>query len=266
MGYDSDSEVHEEPVTYTRMVQFRLGFSWIHAEADLFNRHFPHVLRLAIVPRAWYGVVRRCTGWLPASLQAVIRRLWPGAFLPTHVVLKKLARPTLCRTELFDNEIAMYKRLRALQGNIIAHFYGEASFREDNGQRKRAIVLSVVDSEVANRTVPIPMEEFKRRIGAAHGEMLRHGTAYDDVLLGNIVLQNGKRDKGGGDGDGNEGGGRAVFLDLEFAFPSEPDKAERRAKSLVVDYGYRYRDYLMTWESQQREMHSAAGTASARSM
>lgn len=226
----------------------------------MFSTVFPHVLHLTIVPRPWYGFFRRCTLWLPASLQAAVRRLWPGAFLLAHVALKKLSRPTVCRTELFDNEIAMYKHLHAIQGSIIPYFYGEASFREDDGQRKRAIVLSVVDGEVANRqAVPIPMEEFKRRLGAAHGEMLRHGIAYDDVQLNNVILQNNNTSnddsgRGGGDGgDGGDGGGRLVFLDLEFAFPSEPEKAERRAKSLVADYGYHYKDYLMTWENQERD-------------
>ncbi|KJR81585.1 uncharacterized protein SPSK_00883 [Sporothrix schenckii 1099-18] len=243
---DSDSEDFDEPViTYPRMVQFRLGLSRIHAKADLLNSVFPHVLHLTIVPRRWYGLVRRCTAWLPVTFQAVVHRLWPGAFLPARVVLKKLSRPTQCRTELFNNEIAIYTRLRAIQGKIIPNFYGEASVREDTGERKRAIVLSVVDGELASRqTVPIPMEEFKRRLGVAHAEMLRHGVAYDDVQLNNLVLQ---EDSSG------DGGGRIVFLDLEYAFPSEPEEAERRARALVTDYGYLYRDCLMTWQNRQRD-------------
>ncbi|KIH89745.1 hypothetical protein SPBR_07719 [Sporothrix brasiliensis 5110] len=243
---DSDSEEYVEPGTYPRMIQFRLGLSRIHAKADLFHTVFPHVLDLTIVPRRWYGLVRRCTAWLPMSFQAVVRRLWPGAFLPSRVVLKKLSRPTECRTELFDNEIAMYKHLHALQGKIIPEFYGEGSIREDNGERKRAIVLSVVDGVVANfQAVPIPMEEFKRRLGVAHGEMLRHGVAYDDVQLNNVILQ---EDESGGNGDG-----RIVFVDLEHAFLSEPEHAERRAINLIMDYGYRYRDCLKNWENRQRD-------------
>jgi len=87
----------------------------------LFNTLFPHVLHLTIVPWPWHGLVRRCTAFLPAWLQAGIRRMWPGAFLPAHVVLKKLSRSTDCRTELFDNKIATNKHLHAVQGNIVSH-------------------------------------------------------------------------------------------------------------------------------------------------
>ncbi|KIH93223.1 hypothetical protein SPBR_03137 [Sporothrix brasiliensis 5110] len=268
MGYDRrhrDSD-QEEPLEYPRIVQvrdathpslatflgrvltrhkFRLGRSWIHADANLFHDLYPHVLRLTIRPRAWNGLVRRCAAWLPAPLQALVKRCWPGAFLPPRVVLKKLSRPTLCRTELFDNEIAMYKQLQAIQGRTIPRFYGEASFREDDGQQKRAIVLSVVEGEVADRqTMPISLDEFKRRLGAAHAEMLHQGVSYDDLQPNNLVVQN--------EGSSDQRGGRLVFLDLEFAEPCPPEKVERRAKSLISDYSSWYSSYLEFWETEDR--------------
>jgi hypothetical protein len=83
------------------------------------------------------------------------------------------------------------------------------------------------------------MEERKRRLGAAHAVMLRHGTAYDDVQLNNIVLQDSKSDgdnenenenDNDNDNDRGHGSGCLGFLDLEFAYLSEPEKAERGAE------------------------------------
>lgn len=110
-----------------RLVQFRLGLFTVLAVAELFDSTFPHVLRLAIVPRPWDGLLRRAAAWLPRALCNLVKTCLPGPFLPPCVALKKLQKNTECHVELLENEQAMYRLLQPIQGTALPYFYGEAT-------------------------------------------------------------------------------------------------------------------------------------------
>ncbi|OAA63631.1 Protein kinase-like domain protein [Niveomyces insectorum RCEF 264] len=221
--YDSgDDDEHNH--VYPRRVQFRLGLTWVHADAELFDEVFPHVMRLSIVPRPWDRLVRRIFSWLPSSLYSMAKTYIPGPFLPPRVALKKLQKDTESHVELFENEQAMYRRLQPLQGKVIPYFYGEATC-----EGKRAIVLSVVDGVVALKQEKprLSIEELQQRLRVVAVAMEPYRIVYGDPKLGNLILVE----------------DRVMLVDLEYAWEPDGDLT-RYINVLIGSFSFEYNRYL----------------------
>jgi hypothetical protein len=144
----------------------------------------------------------------------LIRKIWPGWFLPDTVILKKL-KPDW--DEEFDTEKAAYNnpKLQTLQGHLSPIFYGEAQC-----EGTRALVLSKVDGVMPYRQPPppLPREEFRKRLEVVFQKLGTLNFSYSDYNLGNFLLTK----------DG------VMLVDMESAWePESPDQCEYESASTM---------------------------------
>ena len=159
---------------------------------------------------------------LPANIRAPIRRIWPGYFLPDHVVLKK-RKPGW--EEDFENEKAKYARLQPLQGHTIPIYYGEAQC-----DGTPAILLEDVEGEPPFRQQrPFLSEaEFRRRLEAAYETFRSFGLMTDDTKLGHTLLV----------------GDKVVFVDLEGVHELDKEAWEDFYRIGIDELVYQYQGFL----------------------
>ncbi|ERT03371.1 hypothetical protein HMPREF1624_01685 [Sporothrix schenckii ATCC 58251] len=217
---------------FPRWVKFRLGFSTITGLAEPLDRAYPWVFKATLVEGAWHRVVRLWLPSLPTLLQRCIRILWPRYALPSCVVVKKLRGPfvddgeIVSKTEEFDNEKTMYRRLRSVQGCAVPVFYGEAQC-----EGRRTLVLSMLAGQtLRNQTQPhLTVEEFTACIEAPIRALQQHGLIYSDNKLSNIMLVD----------------GRIMLVDLEWVEALEPEELDAYCSKVTIrSFIRRYREYL----------------------
>ncbi|POR36346.1 hypothetical protein TPAR_03457 [Tolypocladium paradoxum] len=185
-------------------VKFRLGYSTVSAIGDWNDSEHPNVLRLSILRNSFDHAIISFLPRLPLAIQTLVRSIFPGYFLPSRIILKKL-KPNW--DDEFNNEKRMYERLQVLQGHLIPRCYGEA--RCDN---TRALVLSEIDGvEPFNQKSPyLQPDEFQRQLETAFGELGAFGLVYGDLKLDNFLIVE----------------DRIVILDLESVSEEKLDEIE----------------------------------------
>lgn len=163
-------------------VQFWLGLNRVSATGTFFDYEHRHVLRLTIIRNSFDRILIAILLLLPLMIQSFVKNIWPGYFLPSTVVLKKL-KPDW--DEEFENEKRIYKRLEHQQGRLVPVFYGEG--RCDN---TRVLILSHVVGVLPFEQNPpvLRPEEFKKRLEATYQELGALGLSHDDPKLDNFLL------------------------------------------------------------------------------
>ena len=163
--------------------------------------------------------------WLPASIRPLIQYLWPGYFLPNHLVLKK-QKPGW--EEEFEHEKAMYARLRSLQGHVIPIYYGEVQCDDGPG-----IIMEDVKGEVPfGQEKPfLSPDEFRRRLEVSLEAFRSFGLMTDDTKLANNLLLDDK----------------VVFVDLENVWEPDKDDWDFFYKSRINGLINRYKGFLRSW-------------------
>ncbi|EEU37975.1 uncharacterized protein NECHADRAFT_84330 [Fusarium vanettenii 77-13-4] len=205
-------------------VKFRFHGNTVLAAGDWSDREHPNVLRLTIIRSSFDQAIISILLALPYTFQNFARALFPGYFLPSRIVLKKM-KPEW--DEEFDNEVRMYDRLRSVQGHLIPICYGLAWC-----DGKRALLLSEVNGVLPFEQPldsPLDADEFCRRLRAAYGELGSFGLMYGDPKLDNYLLVD----------------DRIVIVDLESAEEAEEEGAIERVVESNVEFARdRYRSYL----------------------
>ncbi|EQK99117.1 hypothetical protein G6O67_007499 [Ophiocordyceps sinensis] len=171
----------------------------------------PHVLRL-VVQRHLFA---RCMHWLISRLPPSPRvraALPPAWWLPSNIVVKQL-KPDW--DDEFANELAMYAKLKPLQGSVIPVCYGEARCQDGS----RAIVLSDVGgfSFWADEVVAMQEERLTQMTKEAFSALISYGVLYDDLKLDNVHVV----------------GSKVVILDLESARPRKQGTSEFEALDIM---------------------------------
>ncbi|KAH8663751.1 hypothetical protein BGZ61DRAFT_431711 [Ilyonectria robusta] len=163
-------------------VQFRLGLSNLSATGTFFDYEHRHVLRVTIVRSLFDRVLIAILLLLPLILQSFFKKIWPGYFLPSTVVLKKL-KPDW--DDEFENEKYIYKRLEYQQGRLVPVLYGEGRCDET-----RVLILSYIDGVRPFEQKPpvLRREDFKQRLEAAYQELGVLGLSHDDPKLDNFLI------------------------------------------------------------------------------
>ncbi|KAH8729146.1 hypothetical protein BGZ61DRAFT_445905 [Ilyonectria robusta] len=163
-------------------IKFRLGYSTVSAIGQANDSKHLNVLRLSILRSPFERKLLALIPWLPRFLQTLIATNFPGLFLPSRVVLKKMKPGWL---EEFDNEKTMYEKLQSLQGYVIPKFYGEAKF-----EGTRALIVSEVVGIMPweQKLPPLQGDEFKELVEVAFRALNVFGLVYDDIKLDNIIL------------------------------------------------------------------------------
>lgn len=158
---------------------------------------------------------------LPLILQSFFKKIWPGYFLPSTVVLKKL-KPDW--DDEFENEKYIYQRLEHQQGRLIPILYGPRRCDET-----RALNLSyVVGVRLFEQKPPvIRPEEFKTRLETAYQELGVLGFSHDDPKLDNFLLVD----------------DRIVLVDLESVADPGPD-LEHVISSYVLHVMDQYESFM----------------------
>lgn len=147
----------------------------------------------------------------------------PAHFLPARVVMKTL-KPGW--QEEFDNELAMYERLRPLQGQRRPEFLGQATH-----EGSPAILLSHVEgvpSYKQDPNCPMAAEQFEKLVEEALWELTKYGVAYGDTKLDNFLISDGK----------------VKIVDLEVVFEVEPPDYDLAVTSHLDHLLGQYRLYL----------------------
>lgn len=90
-------------------------------------------------------------------------------------------------------EIERYKQLQPLQRKYIPFFYGEATVKEDN-QQKRAILLSHLDGDEVGVLLrpPIERELFETSLRVAIQAAVDHDVKHCDLKLNNMLWVDGQ--------------------------------------------------------------------------
>lgn len=104
----------------------------------------------------------------------------------------------------FENEKAVYARLRPLQGAVIPIYYGEARC-----ENTPAIVIQDVKGDLPFRQEKpfLSFDGFRQRLEVAYDALRSFGVMTDDNKLANIILVSDK----------------AVLVDLESMWEPEAD-------------------------------------------
>ncbi|KAL8369800.1 hypothetical protein RB595_000237 [Gaeumannomyces hyphopodioides] len=224
---DSDDDwpsKREREGRHRRVIEVRFGYSTISAIAEAPWPPWDHVLRVKIRRGLCFQWLASVLPRLPQPVQRVARAWFPGWFLPTRIVLKKLKSGW---DEEFDNEVANYRRLKELQGRVVPIFYGEGKC-----EGTRCLLLSEVDGVRADqqKKPPIALNEYKRRVEAALRELHRFDVSPTDEKLANTILT-------------PDGG--LVFVDLEYAGDREPpDWEPPDLEADAAGWAYWYREWL----------------------
>lgn len=159
---------------------------------------------------------------MPLFIQSAVGSIWPGLFLPSQLILKKLKKDW---DEEFDNERQIYERLKPLQGCAIPRLYGEVRC-----EGTRALILEKVDGVLPfKQTRPyLEREELRQQVTEVLRKLQDFGLAYEDPKLSNLLLLK----------------DRAVLLDLEMAWEPEPADQEFILKTRVNMFLREYDEFL----------------------
>lgn len=195
---------------------------------------YHHIMKATLQHNAFHRFVAARIFWLPVAMQLLIKSVWPRYTLPScFFFLKKLRKPE--HTEAFENEQAMYRRLAAVQDDLLPHYYGEA---DCEGDRTSVISLFPYPTVLDQPLPRLAVEVFRDRIKAAVEELFqRGGVVYDDSKLNNIMVA---------DND------RLVFVDLEFVDEPEPSKASTRQKLAALEFVEQYRYFLKAKADEEK--------------
>lgn len=167
--------------------------------------------------------------------------MWPRYALPLTVVLKKFRGlfvddgQIVSKEEEFENEKAMYRRLKSAQGRIVPEFYGEAKC-----EGKRALVVSLLPGvTLRNQTKPrLSVEEFTERITVLIRDMERYSLIHTDTKLSNIMLVD----------------GRIMFIDLEWVEEPDPNDLDYYCSDVAIpSYVRIYKEYLQGADKADKE-------------
>ncbi|KAK4115961.1 hypothetical protein N656DRAFT_775960 [Canariomyces notabilis] len=165
-------------------MHFRFGSRTVKAIGKPSDSEHPNVLRLSVCDSIPQLVIQTLFHWLPSPLRSWANASFPEWFLPTKIVLKKQKDGW---EEEFDNEIAVYERLKCLQGLVIPRCYGQAQY-----EGTRALVLSdiggvcVVEPEGAVLSV----QDMRLLFDQALRALASRGITHDDLKLDNFHLIN----------------------------------------------------------------------------
>lgn len=126
-----------------------------------------------------------------------IKLWWPEWVLPTNVILKKQKEDW---EEEFETEIRAYELLRPLQGTVIPHFYGQATY-----DATPTLVLSNMAGtnlyDLACKNFPEKEDEvLHKSLRDAFQALTSYGVEYQDQRLDNCLWVD----------------GRVVMIDLEY--------------------------------------------------
>ena len=158
-----------------------------------------------------YGTLVAIACRLPSCLQALLRDYWPILFLPQRFILKKIKKNF---EDKFENEKAIYARLKDLQGDLIPKFYGEVEF-----EGSRALVISYVDGQILSDITDLTLEQVQRLAKNAFSPLQQRGVVPDDMKLDNFILV----------------GDRLVLIDLEDVDePYDPQELEETTLDAVL--------------------------------
>lgn len=205
-----------------------MGWNTLRGVGHASDCEHHHVLHLTLQRSAYDRLILTALLYIPAKAQLLIRHLWPGYFLPDHVVLKR--QKTGWDTE-FENEKAMYSRLRPLQGDVIPTYYGEAQC--DNTP---AIIMQDVQGQLpfGQQKPFLSLGEFRSRLQVAYDALRSFGVMTDDIKLANVLLV----------------GGKAVLVDLESLWEPERDDWEHFRQTSIEELVDQYRSCLKSYASQ----------------
>lgn len=155
-------------------------------------------------------------------MQLTVKAIWPGLFLPSQVILKKL-KPDW--DEEFEHEKTTYEALETLQGNLIPRLFGEAQF-----EGTRALILSYVAGVTCDKVTHFEVDEFHQMLKETFLLLLRHGYVPDDPRLNNFILGDDKR---------------IMIIDLEHVEEEKGDDGEFFADSVI--------EMLMRWYKRHKK-------------
>ncbi|KAJ2893944.1 hypothetical protein MKZ38_008067 [Zalerion maritima] len=200
----------------------RLGWNTLTGVGPANDCEHHHVLRLNICRSRTDRIIVRFLRWLPSPLQCAIRKFWPGYFLPGNIVLKKLKPQWDVE---FDNEIAMYQRLRPLQGRVIPVYYGEARC-----EGVRAIILQDIHGvpPFGQQKPYITADEFRRKLEVAYQELCTFGVITDDDKLANTILVDDK----------------VMLVDLEMACDADVNNRDSWRGFTIQGLVRQYKEFL----------------------
>ncbi|KAL1861754.1 hypothetical protein VTK73DRAFT_6930 [Phialemonium thermophilum] len=187
LNWNSESESDRSLGEYFRpswpkTISFRLRSRIISATAKPADSAHPNVLRLHVHDSVIQIVVQTLLRWLPSSLCSAVRTCLPEWTLPTDLILKKQKDGW---EEEFDTEIAIYKKLRCLQGLVIPICYGQVQY-----EGTRALLLSDIGGAcVATAEGAILKEaDLRSLFDQALTALANQGILHDDLKLDNFHL------------------------------------------------------------------------------
>ncbi|KAM3511566.1 hypothetical protein MY11210_004784 [Beauveria gryllotalpidicola] len=210
---------HKKRFVYSFRFEGALVSAWGHN----FDHIHHNVLSLGITRTAFQEHISNALNRLPQFLKRIARFLMPAYFLPARVVMKTL-KPGW--QEEFDNESAMYERLKPLQGQRIPEFLGHATH-----EGSPAIILSHIEGVPSHKQESgcrMAVEQFEKLVEEALWELTKYGVAYDDTKLDNFLISDGK----------------VKIVDLETVFEVEPPDYELAVTSYLDHLVTQYRRYL----------------------
>jgi len=167
---------------------FRLGLravSAVRTESRMVG--LPNLVFVRLVP----SLLDQLLPQLPGPMLAALRWLFPGLFLPAHLVLKREKRGM---EEEFVTERDLYRRgaLSSVQGTHTPVFYGEVRCPETETTGGRALVLSDVGGisleEAAAGGLKIP--RLEAMLLESFGALAAAGVSNLDYRLQNYRLVN----------------------------------------------------------------------------
>ncbi|KEZ41677.1 hypothetical protein SAPIO_CDS6838 [Scedosporium apiospermum] len=205
-------------------IKFQLGWSMVTADATFADKSglHPNVLLLTICPSLLKRIASPILPYLPETIQSIAKAIWPGLFLPSQVILKKL-KPDW--DEEFDHEKTTYEALDTLQGDVLPQLFGEAQF-----EGTRALILSYVAGVSCDKVTHFEVEDFQQMLEQAFLPLQRLGYVHDDPRLDNYLLVEDRK---------------IVVLDLEHLCEDDMDTVDFTAGTIL--------EMLMLWYKRHKE-------------
>lgn len=134
--------------------------------------------------------------FLPQVAQKWVKSTFPEWFLPSTIICKKQKEGW---AEEFENEKAMYAKLRDLQGVVVPKYYGQVTCADD----RPVLLFSGIggDALCEPATAGISEGRLRELLTNAYDSMAFYNIAHTDAKLDNFILV----------------GDRIMVVDLEMA-------------------------------------------------